>query len=188
MAWQLLQPWRSRRVSLSTPFGFLGCARSCVERLTTVGSNYLLLTTTQSSPRPTSLACLACLRGASCGHMPVRRNGPQCSDPPRTPPRSPLPPHRSPWPPQPRRGFAVGHEEPSPSRVPPLQRTGSFDLMELGAHPSRRECTRTTRLAAWRRTTLELPNAPVSSRSGWQLFANTNSIAPSTFNGALQMT
>ena len=138
----------------------------------------------QSVPWPTSLPGLACLRGASCGHMPVRRNCPQCSDPPRTPPRSPLPPHRSPWPPQPRRGFAVGHEEPSPSRVPPLQRTGSFDLMELGAHPSRRECTRTTRLAAWRRTTLELPNAPVSSRSGWQLFANTNSIAPSTFNGA----
>ena len=85
----------------------------------------------QSVPWPTSLPGLACLRGASCGHMPVRRNGPQCSDPPRTPPRSPLPPHRSPWPPQRRRGFAVGHEEPSPSRVPPLQRTGSFDLVEL---------------------------------------------------------
>ena len=85
----------------------------------------------QSVPWPTSLPGLACLRGASCGHMPVRRNGPQCSDPPRTPPRSPLPPHRSPWPPQRQRGFAVGHEEPSPSRVPPLQRTGSFDLVEL---------------------------------------------------------
>ena len=85
----------------------------------------------QSVPWPTSLPGLACLRGASCGHMPVRRNGPQCSDPPRTPPRSPLPPHRSPWPPQRRRGFTVGHEEPSPSRVPPLQRTGSFDLVEL---------------------------------------------------------